>query len=408
MKTLFFTNEYPPNVYGGAGIHVEYLTKELSKRCSVEVRCFGVRPPDGNEDGAIRVKAYDSDKNAFSNAPEELRSPLKSVDKAVKFNIDPVSADIVHCHTWYTHLAGVMCRLLYGTPLVVTTHSLEPLRPWKRDQLGRGYDFSSWAERYTLENADGVIAVSEGTKKDILDNFSISADKIKVIPNGIDVDEYKPEDGTKEAADLGLDPDKPFVMFVGRVTRQKGITHLINALKYMDPDIQALFCAGAPDTPAIAEEVRRAYESGAAGRKVVWIEKMLSKKSLIKLYSKAAVFCCPSIYEPFGIINLEAMACGTPVVSGDLGGMREIIIEGVTGVKVPVAQSKEPPFEPLEPDAFSHSMANAVNMLCKDEDRRKKMGKAARKRAVDGYSWKSIAENVHSYYQEIIECRKKN
>ena len=316
MKALFLTNEYPPYVYGGAGVHVDYLSRELAKTMPVEVRCFGDQKL---AKGNLSVTGFELDASGFS-CPKALQSVLGAVRRCTDFNTTNIDADIVHCHTWYSHFGGILAKLNYGLPLVITVHSLEPLRPWKREQLGGGYDFTVWLERTALEMADAVIAVSSETKADIERLFHVDPSRLHVIYNGIDPAEYRKIESTTELRRLGIDPAKPYLLFVGRITRQKGIIHLVRAIEYMDPGFQIVLCAGAPDTPQIAEEMKAAFERAKAKRAdVIWVEEMVDKKTVYELYSHAAVFCCPSIYEPFGIINLEAMACETPVVASAVG-----------------------------------------------------------------------------------------
>ncbi len=401
MKALFLTNEFPPHIYGGAGVHVDYLTRELRKLMEVDVRCYGDQLVT---DGPLSVKGYGGEEPLFQNTDKQIKGAFQALEKGLRFNADPVDADVVHCHTWYSHFGGVLTKLAYGLPLVVTTHSLEPHRPWKREQLGRGYDVSSWIEKTALEMADCVIAVSRGMKRDVLSLFDVPEERIKVIYNGIDTDEYK-KVGTKDALIRhGVNPDLPYVLFVGRITRQKGIIHLVNAIKYLKPGLQVVLCAGAPDTKEIAAEMAVAVRKAKEERpEIIWIEEMVDHKTVIEFYSHAAVFCCPSIYEPFGIINLEAMACGTPVVASSVGGIKEVVIHGETGLQVPMNQFSESPFEPKDPDRFSRDLALAINELMKDESLRKKMGDAGRRRAVEVFSWKAIARETAALYASLIK-----
>lgn len=400
MNSLIYTNEYPPYNYGGAGVHVEYLTRELAKLIDVDVRCFG----DQNTPGApLSVKGYPVSTDDFG-APKHLHSILASSQRAIDYNTDGNQADIVHCHTWYTHLAGIMTKLNYGIPLVLTGHSLEPLRPWKREQLAGGYDFSCWVERTAIEMADALIAVSEGTKTDILKHFNVPAEKVHVIYNGIDTDEYKVVDASPAHAKFGIPTDKPFVLFVGRITRQKGIVHLVEAIKYMHEGYNVVLCAGAPDTPEIAAEMTAAVDAAKKEREgIYWIDEMVNKTDIIQLYSGAAVFCCPSIYEPFGIINLEAMACETPVVGSMVGGIPEVVVHDETGFLVPVAQQSESPFSPLHPTSYAKDLAHNVNRLMEDPEKRERFAKAGRKRAVEKFSWTSIAEQTRDLYASLIK-----
>lgn len=399
MKALILTNEFPPNIYGGAGVHVDYLTKELAKLIKVEVRCFGKQNKKSKNLSTFGVSSTDA---IYKNCSPQLKPVLEAMEKGLKFNIKNIDADVVHCHTWYSMFGGILAKLLYGIPLVVTTHSLEPFRPWKREQLGRGYDMSSWIEDTAVQMADSVIAVSSETKKDILSCYDIPATKIKVIPNGIDTAEYKYTAKTNLITKYGFDPKKPYVLFVGRITRQKGIIHLVNAIKYIDKDIQIVLCAGAPDTPEIEKEMLQGVEREKKKRKnIFWIREMVTKKTAIQLYSHAAVFCCPSIYEPFGIINLEAMACGTAVVASAVGGIKEVVKDGKTGVLVPLKQQNKSPFEASNPVKFAKDLATAVNKVALDPKLQKSMGIAGRKRAENVYSWGSIAKQVTDLYKKL-------
>ncbi|MFN7793658.1 MAG: glycogen synthase, partial [Cyclobacteriaceae bacterium] len=313
MKVLFYTREYPPYVYGGAGVHVEYLARELSRLMEVEVRCFGDQNTSAEH---LRILGFNSDSLSLTDTKAELAPIFKTLTTCIQMNSGSMNADLVHCHTWYAQFAGILSKLCYGTPLVVTTHSLEPLRPWKREQLGRGYDASSWIEKTALEMADAVIAVSQETKQDVLKYFNVDEKRVSVIYNGIDLDEYTVTTDTQALDKFGIDKSKPYVLFVGRITRQKGIIHLVNAIKYIASDTQIVLCAGAPDTEEIGLEMKkRVGEVQKTRSNVIWIAEMVSKKDVIQLYSHAAVFCCPSIYEPFGIINIEALACKTAVVA---------------------------------------------------------------------------------------------
>lgn len=403
MKTLFLTNEYPPNVYGGAGVHVDYLSRELARLMEVEVRCFG------DQDVAtesLRVRGFAVDTSGFT-APKALHSPLGAVQRCTDFNTTAIDADLVHLHTWYSHWAGILAKLNYGIPMVLTVHSLEPLRPWKREQLGGGYDFTCWLEKTAIEMADAVVAVSQETKRDIQRYFNVPDERIHIIYNGIDLDEYQPVQTTEALVRYGIDPEVPFVLFVGRITRQKGIVHLVNAIQHMAPGFQIVLCAGAPDTPAIAEEMKSAVDAAKAKRPgVIWIEEMVRKSTVYELYSHAAVFCCPSIYEPFGIINLEAMACETAVVASAVGGIKEVVVHGETGFLVPLEQQTESPFDPTNPEQFSRDLAQAINELMADPEKRKAFGKAGRRRAEQKFSWKAIAEQTHALYQRLLATKK--
>ncbi len=400
MKSLLYTNEFPPNIYGGAGVHVDYLSRELSKLIDVDVRCYGDQNLSGS---ALTAKGYGLDTSGYS-CPPNLTSVFGCIQRGLDFNTDGNHADVVHCHTWYTHMAGIMTKLNYGIPLVVTAHSLEPLRPWKREQLGGGYDFSLWVEKTAIEMADAVICVSEGTKADIMKHFNVDTDKLKIIYNGIDPDEYCKKDPTEALERFGIDKEKPYVLFVGRITRQKGIIHLVEAIKYMHPGFQIVLCAGAPDTPEIAAEMKSAVEAVQKERKdIYWIDEMVDKPTVIKLYSGASVFCCPSVYEPFGIINLEAMACETPVVGSAVGGIPEVVVHDETGYLVPLAQSHDSPFEPLHPEGFAKDLAHQINRLMENPDRCQEYGKAGRQRAIEHFSWASIAHQTRDLYTSLIK-----
>jgi len=300
VKVLFLTNEYPPHIYGGAGVHVDYLSRQLAKLMLVEVRSFGDQRRD---EGNLKVTGFEIDTKDFT-CPKPLRSVFGAVRRCTDFNTTKIDADLVHCHTWYTHFGGILSKKNYRLPLVITVHSLEPLRPWKREQLAGGYDFSLWVEKMALEMADAIIAVSNETKRDIERLFDVASNRVHVIYNGIDLDEYHKVDSIEALRRYGIDEKKPYLLFVGRIARQKGIIHLVRAIQFMDAGFQIVLCAGAPDTPEIAEEMKSAVEQAKKTRRdIIWIEEMVDKKTVIELYSHAAVFCCPSIYEPFGIIN---------------------------------------------------------------------------------------------------------
>jgi alpha-maltose-1-phosphate synthase len=399
MKALFLTNEYPPNIYGGAGVHVDYLSRELAKIMDVEVSCFGDQDV---EQPHLKVKGFGVDAASF-RSPKNLNSVFGAIRRCTDFNTAGIDADVVHCHTWYSHFGGILAKLNYHVPMVLTVHSLEPLRPWKREQLGYGYDCSTWLEKTATEMADAVVAVSEGTKADILRLFDVDPARIRIIYNGIDPEEYYPRQSVDLLPKNGIDPDKPFILFVGRIARQKGIIHLVNAIKYLDPGFQVVLCAGAPDTPEIAGEMKRAVTEAQSKREgVIWIDKMVTKDVVYELYSHAAVFVCPSIYEPFGIINLEAMACETAVVASAVGGIKEVVVDGETGFLVPLEQMQTTPFEAVDPDKFSRDMAEKINLLMADPALCKKFGQAGRQRAVDKFSWASIAAETKKMYESLL------
>lgn len=398
MKTLFLTNEYPPHIYGGAGVHVEYLSRELAKLIQVDVRCFG---DQDSQDGNLQVRGFGLD-TAGWDSPLNLKSVFGALQRCLDFNTAGIDASLVHLHTWYAHFGGILSKLNYGVPMVLTVHSLEPLRPWKREQLGHGYDFTVWLENTALRMADAVIAVSEETKADLLRLFDLDPHKIHVIHNGIDLDEYRRVDAPDVLRKHGVDPDKPYVLFVGRITRQKGIIHLVRAIQHLDPGFQVVLCAGAPDTTEIKQEMETAVAAVSQNRPgVVWIQSMLPVQEKIAMYSHAAVFCCPSIYEPFGIINLEAMACETAVVASAVGGIKEVVVEGGTGFLIPLEQQTESPFEAVHPEKFARDLAAAINKLMADPALRDRMAKAGRQRAEDHFSWKSIARKTLALYKTL-------
>jgi starch synthase len=398
MKALFLTNEYPPNVYGGAGVHVDYLSRELARIMPVEVRSFGDQVVDSD---GLRVRGIELDTSGFT-CPKSLAGVFGAARRCVDMNALAVDADLVHVHTWYTHLGGILAKLNYGIPLVLTVHSLEPLRPWKREQLGGGYDFSVWIERTAIEMADAVVAVSQETRRDVLRLFDVPEERVHVIHNGIEPAEYRPAATTAALEKYGVDPNVPYLLFVGRITRQKGIVHLVRAIRHLDPGFQVVLCAGAPDTPEIAAEMKAAVAQAQQSRPgIVWIEEMVPRPAAIELYSHAAVFCCPSIYEPFGIINLEAMACETPVVASAVGGIPEVVVDGVTGYLVPVSQQSESPFEATDPERFARDLAEPVNRLMSDPALRARMGAAGRERAVAEFSWAAIARRTRDLYASL-------
>ena len=402
MRALILTNEFPPEIYGGAGVHVDELTRHLRDLVELDVRTFGSATAD---EPGWRVQGYPP-AHDVSNAAEPLRPMLGALSRDVAMVADPVTADIVHVHTWYTHLAGLLARLAYDIPMVLTVHSLEPLRPWKREQLGGGYEVSSWVERTAIETADAVVAVSQGTRADVMRLFELDERRVHVIHNGIDADFYRPDPATDALQRHGVDPSVPYVLFVGRITRQKGIIHLVRAIRHLDPGIGVVLCAGQPDTPEIAAEMEEGVRVAQAERSnVVWIGEMVSREAARQLYSHAAVFCCPSVYEPFGIINLEAAACETPVVASAVGGIPEVVVDGETGLLVPVDLRSDDPMSPIDPDRFELNLAGAINALMADAATREVMGKAARRRAVDRFSWSAIASQTADLYRTVIELR---
>lgn len=399
MRIGLFTREYPPHVYGGAGVHVEYLSRELARLAEVEVHCFGDQSLAADR---LRVEGHEP----WSKITQGTEGKFKGALEALSVNLDMVkhleSVDVVHTHTWYASMAGFWAKKLYAIPFVLTTHSLEPLRAWKAEQLGSGYRMSSWMEKTAIENADAVIAVSQGTRADILRAYpAIVPSRIHVIYNGIDLDEYRRDPDTAKIAALGVDTTRPYILFVGRITRQKGVTHLVDAIHALPADTQVVLCAGAPDTPEIAEEMRAKVEALRRSHpRVLWIEKMVSKPEAIQLYSHAAVFCCPSIYEPFGIINLEAMACETAVVASAVGGIKEVVVPGETGWLVPLEQDAETN-APLEPAHFARDLAAALAAALADPERCRRYGHAGRLRVERMFSWRAIAAQTLALYQQL-------
>ena len=398
MKALLLTNEYPPHIYGGAGVHVEFLSRELARLIEVDVRCFGDQHVD---DGALHVRGYPE--VAGMSAPDYLRPVFGAMARNLAWAGTDTNADVVHCHTWYSHLGGILLHQGYGMPLVVTAHSLEPLRPWKREQLQGGYDLSCWVEQTALSMADAVIAVSNGTREDLLRVSSVTPGRIHVIYNGIDTELYRPVSSTYALERNGIDPGEPMVLFVGRITRQKGIVHLARAIPFIDASARVVLLAGAPDTPEIAAEMEDAVQSATKSRGgVTWISEMLPRDEVIQFYSHATAFCCPSIYEPFGIINLEAMACGAAVVASRVGGIPEVVVDGQTGVLVPLEQQTEPPFEPVDPARFSADLADAINGVLADRALRERLVRAGRERVEREFAWPAIARQTVDLYRTLL------
>jgi starch synthase len=406
VRVGLFTREYPPQVYGGAGVHVHYLSREMAREIEVEVHCWG---PQRSDHGNLHVRGAEPWAEISSGTEGKFKGALE----AFSLNLTQVKAlqriDVVHTHTWYVSMAGYLAKKLYGVPFVLTTHSLEPLRAWKAEQLGSGYAMSSWMERTAILDADAIIAVSQGTKADILTAYpEVDPGRIHVIFNGIDLAEYQKTAETKALIDYGVDPAVPYVLFVGRITRQKGVTHLVDAISYLPKETQVVLCAGAPDTPEIATELRKKVEDASQHHpRIVWIEKMLTKPEAIQLYSNARVFCCPSVYEPFGIINLEAMACRAPVVASATGGIKEVVVDGETGYLVPFEQDPITNF-PCDPETFARDLATPINRLLQDPELCRHFGDAGRRRVEDIFSWTSIAQQTIHLYEQLIEERKMN
>ena len=401
MNVGLLTREYPPDVYGGAGVHIEYLARELSKLIDVTVHCWGA-DRDGSD--AIEVHAHRPWDALGGDAPHLAALRAMSIDLSMTAGAE--GSDLVHSHTWYANLAGHLSKLVYDIPHVATVHSLEPLRPWKAEQLGGGYALSSFCERTALEGADAVIAVSEGMRRDVLECYpALDPGRVRVIYNGVDADEYSPDPNTDVLERLGVDPSKPSVVFVGRITRQKGVSHLLRAALHIDPAAQLVLCAGAPDTPEIAAEVTESMERVQAQRgNMVWVQEMLPKQDVIQLLSHATVFVCPSIYEPLGIVNLEAMACEAAVVASAVGGIVEVVEDGVTGKLVPFEAVDDGTQEPRDPERFALRFAAAVNELLADPARAQEMGRAGRRRAVERFSWPAIARETVAVYEELTNA----
>jgi glycogen synthase len=370
----------------------------------VEVRCFGAQSVSN---GNLQVKGYPKWEEANKNTDPRFGGALDAMYRSLAMAKDTLDADVVHCHTWYTDMAGFLAKKLWGVPLVVTIHSLEPLRPWKVEQLGAGYHLSSWIEKTGIEDADAVIAVSRETREDVLRFFSVAPEKVHVIHNGIDLDEYRAAPATDALVRRGVDPKRPYILFVGRITRQKGIIHLVNAIPYLDPSLQVVLCAGAPDTKEIGEEMTaRVAEVSAARSGVIWIEEMMPRPDVIQFYSNATVFCCPSVYEPFGIINLEAMACETAVVASAVGGIPEVVVPEETGLLVPLSL-KPGTFDPVDPGQFSRDLAAAINRVALDPALRERFGRNGRRRVEDHFSWTAIAQKTLDLYRALVAATER-
>jgi starch synthase len=399
MRVALLTREYPPEVYGGAGVHVDYLARELSRLVDLDVHCWGADRPEAG------VRAYRPWEALAGKEPHLAALQAMSVDLEMAAGAE--GAEIAHSHTWYAQLAGHLAKLVYDIPHVTTVHSLEPMRPWKAEQLGGGYALSSFCERTALEAADAVIAVSKGSREDILASYpAIDPDRVEVIYNGIDTDEYRPDPRTDVLERFGIEPDRPSVVFVGRITRQKGVPYLLRAALQFDPAVQLVLCAGAPDTPEIGAEVEAGVQKLRESRDgVFWIDQMLPKPDVIQLLSHATVFACPSIYEPLGIVNLEAMACEAAVVATATGGIVEVVVDGATGLLVPFEQQGGGSIEPVDPDGFVAGIASRVNELVADPERAQAMGRAGRERAVEMFAWPAIAERTASVYAGLLAGR---
>lgn len=394
MRIAMLTKEYPPEIYGGAGVHVTELTRFMRELEPVDVHCMGAPRDEPN----VYVHGVDP-------ALEEANASLKTLSTGLRMANSLGDVDVVHSHTWYTGLGGHVGGKLWGIPHVATAHSLEPHRPWKREQLGGGYEVSSWSEKNAMEHADAVIAVSAKMKHAILDAYpAIDPERIHVVLNGIDSQLWQPrptfaaaveETGRSVLGELGVDPNRPLISFVGRITRQKGVPHLLKAIRQMDPEIQVVLCAGAPDTPEIEAEVTELVQTLQAERDGVhWVKNMLDKRYLQEILTASDAFLCPSIYEPLGIVNLEAMACGTAVIASDVGGIPEVVVDGQTGILCH--------YEESDPEGFERSLAEATNALVGDSAKAKAFGEAGRERAVTTFSWENIAEQTIEVYRSLM------
>jgi starch synthase len=401
VKVALLTREYPPEVYGGAGVHVEYLARELARLLDLTVHCWGDERPVVA--GGPAVRAYRP--WGALTGPGAHAAVLEAVSIDLAMAAGAEGAGLVHSHTWYANLAGHLAKLLYGIPHVATVHSLEPMRPWKEEQLGGGYAVSGFCERTALEAADAIIAVSREQARDVLACYpAIDPARIRVIYNGIDSDEYRPDTGTAVLERHGVDASRPSVVFVGRITRQKGVTYALDAALQFAPGAQVVLCAGAPDTPEIAAEIEAKVERVRAERgDIVWISEMLPRRDVIQLLSHATVFLCPSIYEPLGIVNLEAMACETAVVATHTGGIPEVVEDGVTGLLVPFEPRADGTRDPVDPERFARDIAERVNALLADPARAQRMGEAGRRRVVEKFAWPAIAAETAELYAQLTE-----
>ncbi|MFF2390193.1 glycogen synthase [Agromyces sp. NPDC058104] len=393
MRVDLLTREYPPEVYGGAGVHAAELVRALRASIDVRVRCFGAPRDEAGTQAYPVPGAFDEANAALSTMAVDL---LMAGDAA--------GADVVHSHTWYANFAGLTAKRLHGVPHVVTAHSLEPLRPWKAEQLGGGYRLSSWIERTAFEDADAVIAVSEGMRRDILRAYpALDPSKVDVVVNGIDLADWAPSEDGDAVRALGVDPDRPSIVFVGRITRQKGLPYLLRAARLLPPEVQLVLCAGAPDTEEIMAEVTALVDGLRSERDgVVWIDRHLPRHELTALLTAATTFVCPSIYEPLGIVNLEAMACGAPVVGTATGGIPEVVDDGVTGVLVPIEQADDGTGTPLDPERFVRDLADALTRVVADPARAAEMGAAGRRRAETHFAWGAIAARTIEVYERVL------
>ena len=402
MNILLLTNEYPPHVYGGAGVHIDNLSRALAvlddSRHRIDVLAFGDQQVDS---GNLHVRGVEVSGDLPAQDPRHGKL-FQALQRNLRMAGLAEGPDVIHCHTWYTHFAGCLLQQLTGTPLVLTTHSLEPQRPWKEEQLGRAYQATTWLERTAYQQADGVIAVSAAMADDVSRLYEVPSKRVQVIHNGIDPEVYKPTQAPERLKEYGIDPTRPFLLFVGRISRQKGLSHLLRAVHELPEDTQVVLCAGAPDTEELAREVQDQVERLSSTHSVVWIQRMVAQQDLIAFYSHAQVFVCPSVYEPFGLINLEAMACGTPVVGSAVGGIPEVVEDGETGLLVALDSDGETA-EPRDPAAFAHELAVKVNTLLKNPERAHRMGQAGRSRVLDHFTWNRVAEKTLRYYRTLAD-----
>lgn len=405
MNIVLLTNEYPPHVYGGAGVHIDNLSRSLANledaRHRIDVLAFGDQQQDS---GNLQVRGVEVSADLPAQDPRHgklFQALQRNLQMAGLVN----QPDVIHCHTWYTHFAGCLLQQLTGAPLVLTTHSLEPQRPWKAEQLGRAYRATTWLERTAYSQADGVIAVSAAMAEDVSRLYEVSKKRVQVIHNGIDPEVYKPTEAPDRLREYGVDPKRPFILFVGRISRQKGLSHLLRAVHDLPEKTQVVLCAGAPDTEELAHEVQGQVERLSSSHSVVWIQRMVPQQDLIAFYTHAHVFVCPSVYEPFGLINLEAMACATPVVGSAVGGIPEVVADGQTGLLVSFDSDGEEA-EPRDPAGFAHELAAKINALLENPERARRMGQAGRSRVLDRFTWDRVAEKTLRYYRTLADSKQ--
>jgi len=404
LKIAVLTKEFPPHIYGGAGVHIAYLTRELARldqgEHDIHVWCFG----DQDESDANRKVTGIRPLSLGSDSAIEHPLFLDTLARNVAMLGEVTQADLIHCHTWYTHLAGCLLKPMLQVPLVLTTHSLEPRRPWKKDQLGSAYHAGRWLEKTAYQNADGVIAVSEFMKADVRALYDVPEEKIEVIHNGIDDRRYRPRRNPKTVAAYGIDASRPYILMVSRLTRQKGIPYFLEAVRQLNADVQIVLCASVSDTREFMQEISYTVSGlrRQTGRKIIWITQTVPPEDLAVLYTHADIFVCPSIYEPFGIINLEAMACGTPVVASAVGGIPEVVVDGKTGRLVPFEPVDGDHPEPQEPQQFARDLAKHIDSLLAFPEARRTMGQEARRRIETHFSWKVVAEKTLNFYKRLV------